>query len=68
MSRQSSSATVDRVLADHSTSSWLKRAVIDLLQRDAVDAANDAELLSALMTDRADELLARASAQGIEKS
>ncbi|CAM2158481.1 protein of unknown function (plasmid) [Pararobbsia alpina] len=68
MSDQPSFVTVDQVLADRSASSWLKRAVIDLLQRDPVDAANDAEVLSALMAHRADELLSRADAQPFDKS
>ena len=43
---------VQAVLASPSTSFWLKDALQAALQRDPVDAANDAELLASLLADR----------------
>ena len=50
-----------RVLDDPAASYWLKWAVYDLLQRDAVDAHADAECLATLMGERVTNLFAGAS-------
>jgi hypothetical protein len=49
---------IARVLADPSASDWLKDAIRSSLVRDPVDAANDAEVLSQLLQQRADANLA----------
>ena len=46
------------VLQDPAASFWLKAAIRSALSRDPVDAANDAELLSRLLSCRCDEVLA----------
>lgn len=46
---------VQRVLQDPAASFWLKGALTGSLQRDPVDAANDAETLCAILTLRAEE-------------
>lgn len=48
---------INQTLNDPSTSNWLKQALKTALQRDCVDAANDASHLSALLTARAKEAL-----------
>ena len=50
---------VGAVLADPAASQWLKTALRRALTRDPVDAANDAEMLAALLCDRADRALSR---------
>lgn len=47
---------VEAILASPSASSWLKDALKAALQRDPVDAANDAELLAELLARRCSEL------------
>ena len=49
----------ERVKKDPSVSNWLKTAVTQLLDRDPVDAINDAELLLHLMDLRMKEQLER---------
>ena len=49
--------TADEILASPSASSWLKTALERALLLDPVDAANDAALLSLLLSARADALL-----------
>lgn len=49
--------TIEDVLSNPASSTWLKSVLIAALQRDAVDAANDAALLAALLDRRADALL-----------
>ena len=44
--------TIEQVLADPCASFWLRDAIVALLNRDVVDAANDAELLAVLMSNR----------------
>jgi hypothetical protein len=46
-----------RILKDPSASSWLKMTITSSLQRDPVDAANDAEVLSQLLQARAEAIL-----------
>lgn len=43
---------INAVIASPGTSSWLKAALEDSLRRDCVDAANDAEALSDLLSRR----------------
>lgn len=47
--------TIDEILNDPSASNWLREALRQALARDPVDAANDAEILSAVLAARADQ-------------
>lgn len=49
--------TIEGVLADPAASFWLKNALRSALQRDPVDAANDAEVLAKLLDQRCKKLL-----------
>ena len=49
--------TIPKVLVDPAASFWLKDALRSALQRDPVDAANDAEVLATLLRDRCREML-----------
>ncbi len=49
--------TIEGVLADPAASFWLKNALRSALQRDPVDAANDAEVLAKLLDKRCRRLL-----------
>ncbi len=61
--------TVDDILRDPSSSWWLKTAVATALDRDPVDAANEAEVLSRCLGARALQLLLReADSQAGSKS
>jgi hypothetical protein len=40
---------IGQVLADPAASFWLKEALVSALDRDPVDAANDAEVLARLL-------------------
>lgn len=44
--------TIEDVLRDFAASQWLKTALRTALDRDPVDAANDAEVLARLLTER----------------
>lgn len=44
---------IDYILKSPKTSHWLKQAVIELLRRDPIDAAGDADALAEVMTTRA---------------
>lgn len=44
------------VLSGPGTSTWLKNALTAALDRDPVDAANDAELLAMVLGHRADQI------------
>ncbi|EOF7683783.1 hypothetical protein ACRCRN_32230 [Pseudomonas aeruginosa] len=48
---------IQKTLANKSTSAWLKQALESALERDPVDAANDAEVLAELLARRCDQLL-----------
>jgi len=48
------------VLGDISTSDWLRNALRTALDRDAVDAAMDAEILAKLLADRAEVVIDQA--------
>ena len=50
--------SVEEVLADRACSHWLRQALLQALARDPVDAANDAELLAALLDRRCRNMLA----------
>lgn len=58
--------TVDSVLRSRDASAWLRRAVLDLLDRDPIDALNDVEALAEVMAHRADMILHAATGNGIE--
>ena len=49
---------IARALVDASASHWLKTAISSSPDRDPVDAANDAAVLSELLQQRADAILA----------
>ncbi|RRS01140.1 hypothetical protein EIP75_21415 [Aquabacterium soli] len=49
--------SVDAILAAPDASKWLKDALRAALDRDPVDAANDAELLAQVLADRCNSLL-----------
>ena len=53
----SSGPTAAEVLDDASASNWLKMAVRDSLQRDPVDALNDALVLAAILEAHLREVL-----------
>ncbi|HJH21194.1 MAG TPA: hypothetical protein K8W20_21085 [Pseudomonas lactis] len=48
---------IQAVLSNPETSYWLKSSLENALQRDCVDAANDAELLHDLLASRCDDVL-----------
>lgn len=50
---------IEVVLQDPAESFWLKAAVRSALDRDPVDAANDAEILAQLLDRRCQEILKR---------
>lgn len=45
-------ARIRRIIADETTSDWLKTALQGALQRDPVDSLNDALLLASLLEER----------------
>jgi hypothetical protein len=56
-SDQSSASTIEQVMHDPAASVWLKNALKTSLDRDPVDAANEAEILARLLDARAQALL-----------
>jgi hypothetical protein len=50
------------ILSEAGTSQWLKNALTYALDRDPVDAANDAELLAIVLSERAKEIGKHAAA------
>jgi len=52
--------TIDDVLHDPATSSWLRSALSSALCRDPVDAANDADILAKLLDYRCQLILRNA--------
>jgi len=44
--------SIEEVLSDFAASDWLKKALRSALDRDVVDAANDAEVLAQLLNAR----------------
>ncbi|MEP1933499.1 MAG: hypothetical protein ABJJ37_19675, partial [Roseibium sp.] len=53
------SAKAEDLIADPSTSQWLRDALRTALSRDPADAANDAEILAAVVVSLCDESLAK---------
>lgn len=56
-SRNRALPEIAAVLEDPAASFWLKAAIRSALDRDPVDAANDADLLSCLLARRCQEIL-----------
>ena len=52
----SSRDKINRILTDPSASYWLKQAIKDMLNRDALDAVCDAECLAGLLKERLHEI------------
>jgi hypothetical protein len=50
---------IKRLLSDPCVSFWLRDALLSALQRDPVDAANDAEVLFAVLNKRVVEVQGR---------
>ena len=55
--RQAGLPEIQRVLLDPAASFWLKNALRSALERDPVDAANDAEVLAQLLDRRCRSIL-----------
>jgi hypothetical protein len=51
-------STIEEVLNDKSASNWLKSSLRSALARDVLDAANDAEMLFFILSQRLSELFA----------
>lgn len=49
---------IRQILSGPGTSHWLKDALTSALDRDPVDACNDAELLAMVLGHRADQIMA----------
>jgi hypothetical protein len=60
---QPAAPDVQAILTSPSASLWLKDALQAALQRDPVDAAQDAELLALVLASRADSLLVAGAAR-----
>ncbi len=52
MSTPVAEPSAEKMLADPATSTWLKRALQDALERDPVDALNDALALAGILEER----------------
>lgn len=50
--------SVEQIINDPATSFWLKKALIEAVERDPLDALNDAVVLSRILQDRFDSLTA----------
>lgn len=59
--------TIAKILADPSASYWLKNALKTSLERDCVDAARDAQILSEILGERCTELLVDSIMTGRKK-
>lgn len=57
MMQAASAPTVDDVFRDRSASEWLKSALQSALDRDPVDALNDALLLASVLEEHLREIL-----------
>jgi hypothetical protein len=55
--RQQELPTIEEILRDPAASFWLKDALHSALNRDPVDAANDAEVLAQLLHQRCRSIL-----------
>ncbi|QXW20194.1 hypothetical protein KXJ72_17995 (plasmid) [Comamonas aquatica] len=51
------SPKIEELLRDPAVSNWLKKAITECLERDPVDAANDAELLAQVLDEHATSCL-----------
>ena len=60
------SGVVQDIVADPATSEWLRLALTDSMNRDPVDAANDAETLASVLTMRAEVMLRKGA--GLRRS
>jgi hypothetical protein len=49
--------SIESILSDPSTSKWLASSLTSALERDPVDAANDAAMLEILLSKRANDVL-----------
>jgi hypothetical protein len=49
--------TAEEIIADCATSNWLKESLSKALNRDPVDAANDADFLAVILNARAEAAL-----------
>ena len=54
---------IRQILSGPGTSTWLKNALTTALDRDPVDAVNDAELLAMVLGHRADQVNTMAQAE-----
>ena len=54
---------IRKILKEPGTSNWMKLALSTALPRDPVDAANDAELLAIVLSERARKIGKRAAAE-----
>ena len=54
---------IRRILAGPGTSNWMKVALSTAINRDPVDAVNDAELLAIVLRHRAEQVRAAALAE-----
>lgn len=52
-------ALIKRIAADPSASYWLQGSLKSALQRDPVDAANDAEVLAAILNAKCNQIQGR---------
>ncbi len=50
-------SSIDDILTDPEASDWLKSALRSALERDPVDAANDAGILAQVLEERAERIL-----------
>lgn len=53
--------TTEEIINDPASSFWLKEAIGKCLERDPVDALNDAETLVAVLKTRLDSVVARSA-------
>jgi hypothetical protein len=57
MTTSASELPAEDALSDEATSVWLKRSLREALERDPVDALNDALLLAGILEDRLRSIL-----------
>lgn len=57
--QQRATPEIGQVLSDPSASFWLKAAIRSAMERDAVDAANDARVLAYILESRASVQLSK---------
>jgi len=56
--------TIEQVIGDPSTWTWMRQALVSALGRDPMDAANDAHVLKKLLENRVDMVFEAAVASG----